>query len=207
MRLPRPGYADRLRRGHHEAPGHGLRHNDPAAPWLLPAKPRALRAPDWAEEAWRMWHQKEPRELLRQPYELPDDLVAVGRADRIYYSSDKWEEDGDFYTYYHDFDSHPTVYVPETWAWTKHADEDADVVDVVETLEMQHADDEVMLPMLSKTLELVVEIEGDKQSRKFKGASPLCCTRDLRTLVIFSSSGPVIVRGGKMVVTERGIVR
>ena len=155
-----------------------------------------------------MWHQKEPRELLTQPYELPEDVVGVGQAKRIYYSSDKWEEDGDFYTYYHDFDSHPTVYVPSTWSWAKHTEEDAPTLDVVKTLNMRHVDDEVMLPMLAKTLELVVEFdEGEDKSRKFKGATPLCCARDLKTLVIFSTDGPVIIRGGKMVVTERGIVR
>lgn len=190
-----------------------MRHNDPAAPWLLPDRPRRNRA-GWAADAWRMWHQKEPREIVEATYDFPDEVVPVGKAQRILYSSDKWEEDGDFYTYFHDFDSHPTVYAPSTSAWakkrankgTKHARGKA--LDVARTLKMAHVDDELQLPLLAKTLELIiVDVEGKKQSRKFRGDTPLCCTSDLKTLVILADDGPVIIRGGKMVVTERGIVK
>lgn len=182
-------------------------NDDPVAPWLLPISDDSGKwsGDEWSEEAWRMWHQKEPRELLQQKYELPKKVFAVGEADRIYYSSDKWEDDGDFYTYYHDFDSRPTVYVPRKTSWGKASSNPS--LDIVETLEMEHLNDAVRLPMLAKTLELVVEIDGEKKSRKFRGETPLCCTSDLKTLVIFASDGPIIIRGGKMVVTERGIVR
>jgi hypothetical protein len=175
-----------------------MRRNDPAAPWLLP---RMNESGEWSEDAWRMWHQKEPRELLQQKYELPKKVYAVGEADRIYYSSDKWEEDGDFYTYYHDFESRPTVYIPQKNGRGK------DYLDVVETLEMEHINDSVRLPLLAKTLELIVDVDGEKESRKFRGNTPLCCTSDLKTLVVFAGDGPIIIRGGEMVVTERGIVR
>lgn len=201
MRHHRPGYADRL-----WARYDRVRHNDPAAPWLLPLKPRKLVGDGWADEAWRMWHQKEPRELLDQKYELPPEVVPVGKAKKIFYSSDKWEEDGDFYTYYHDFDSHPTVYVPETSSWAKYAT-GGKPIDVADTLEMSSLHDEVRLPMLAKTLELIAIVDDDDKSRRFRGHPPLCCTRDLKTIVIFAHDGPVIIRGGKMTITERGIVR
>jgi len=204
VKYRRPGYADRLRS---TGTTHDrLRHNDPAAPWLLPAKPRKLSG-DWVEEAWRMWHQKEPREVLDQEYELPSEVIPVGKAHKIFYSSDKWEEDGDFYTYYHDFDSHPTVYVSPTSSWAKYAIQ-GKPLDVADTLEMASLDDQVRLPMLAKTLELIAIVgDGEEKNRRFRGHPPLCCTRDLRTIVVFAADGPVIVRGGKMVVTERGIVR
>lgn len=186
-----------------------MRHNDPAAPWLLPTRPRRGSA-HWAEDAWRMWHQKEPREVVEATYDFPEEVVPVGKAQRILYSSDKWEEDGDFYTYYHDFDSHPTVYAPSTSTWAKRANGSprAKPLDVARTLKMKHVDDELQLPLLAKTLELIiVDNDGDKQSRKFRGETPLCCTADLKTLVILASDGPIIVRGGQMVVTERGIVK
>jgi hypothetical protein len=160
-----------------------------------------------------MWHQKEPREIVEATYDFPDEVVPVGEAQRILYSSDKWEEDGDFYTYYHDFDSHPTVYAPSKSTWAKRANKGArgtkaKPLDVARTLKMAHVDDELQLPLLAKTLELiVVDVDGKKQSRKFRGETPLCCTSDLKTLVILANDGPIIVRGGQMVVTERGIVK
>jgi len=204
MRFPRPGYEARLLR-HADA---NVRQNDSeaseAAPWLR-AGARKRTKKNWTDETWRMWHQKEPRELLEKEYDLPKSVFAVGKATRIYYSSDKWEEDGDFYTYYHDFDSSPTVYVSKKTTWGKDATGKA--LDVAKTLEMAHLHDQVRLPMLAKTLELIVDIDDEKETRKFRGDTPLCCTRDLKTLVIFASDGPIIIRGGKMVVTERGIVR
>lgn len=186
-----------------------MRANDPAAPWLLSQRPRRGKA--WAEDAWRMWHQKEPREVVEATYDFPEEVVPVGKAQRILYSSDKWEEDGDFYTYFHDFDSHPTVYAPSKSAWAKkraNKGTRAKPLDVAHTLKMAHVDDELQLPLLAKTLELIiVDAEGKKQSRKFKGETPLCCTSDLKTLVVLASDGPIIIRGGQMVVTERGIVK
>lgn len=185
-----------------------MRHNDPAAPWLLPSGPRHGGA-HWAEDAWRMWHQKEPRELVEATYDFPEELQPVGKAKRILYSSDKWEEDGDFYTYFHDFDSHPTVYAPSRSAWAKRANgARAKPLDVARALNVNHVDDPQQLPLLAKTLELIItDVDGKKQSRKFRGETPLCCTSDLKTLVILASDGPIIIRGGQMVVTERGIVK
>lgn len=191
---------------------HRIRANDPAAPWLLPRMPRANLAQEhWAEEAWRMWHQKEPREVLPATYDFPEEVVPVGKAQRILYSSDKWEEDGDFYTYFHDFDSHPTVYAPARSAWAKtraNKSKQTKPLDVARTLKVPHVDSEIQLPLLAKTLELIiVGVDGKKASRKFRGETPLCCTSDLKTLLILASDGPIIIRGGQMVVTERGIVR
>jgi hypothetical protein len=185
-----------------------MRANDPAAPWLLPTRPRAS-GEHWAEDAWRMWHQKEPREMVETTYDFPEEVVPVGKAQRILYSSDKWEEDGDFYTYFHDFDSHPMVYAPSTSSWAKKRENRGSrPLDVARTLKMEHVDDELQLPLLAKTLELIiVDGEGKKQSRKFRGQTPLCCTSDLKTLLVLASDGPIIIRGGQMVVTERGIVK
>lgn len=188
-----------------------MRQNDPAAPWLLPRLPRSSRAREnWAAEAWRMWHQKEPREVVQATYDFPEELVPAGKAQRILYSSDKWEEDGDFYTYFHDFDSHPTVYAPSgsEWAKTRENRGRSSTLDVARALSVPDVNSQIHLPLLAKTMELIiVGLDGKKKSRKFRGETPLCCTSDLKTLLILASGGPIIIRGGKMVVTERGIVQ
>jgi hypothetical protein len=184
-----------------------VRQNDPAAPWLLASRPNGKKSKTWAADAWRMWHQKEPRELIEKTYDFPDEVVPVGKADRILYSSDKWEEDGDFYTYYHDFESHPTVYMPSTATWAKKRENKGKPLNVARTLGIKHVDDELSLPLLAKTMELIIECNGEKKSRKFRGDTHLCCTSDMKTLVILASDGPIIIRGGSMVVTERGILR
>lgn len=189
-----------------------LRRNDTEIPWAPRAKPPRGPVEDvdpWATEAWRMWHQKEPREIIPTEFKFPKTMILVGRADRILYRSDKWEEDGDFYTYYHDFDSHPEVYTTRNSPLAKSISARRnEEIDVADFLGMEHIDAELSLPLLATTMELILlDDQNKKKSKKFRPEPPLCCTSDLKTLVILFEGSPIIIRGGRMVVTERGIVR
>lgn len=191
----------------HKAP----RKNLTEVPWLPKIAPEGpIEDVDpWATEAWRMWHQKEPREIIPTSFKFPKKMVPVGKADRILYRSDKWEDDGDFYTYYHDFDSRPTVYTTDksTLAAIRENNTEGQI-DVADFLGMEHINAELSLPLLATTMELVVIGEdGKRRTKKFRPEPPLCCTADLKTLLILADDIPIIIRGGKMVVTERGIVR
>jgi len=193
------------------------------APWHKPAKKKDVFSDlhknkgifvpqerrNEAAKIWRMWHQKEPREVIPTTYDFPKTVFSVGTADRILYSSDKWEDDGDFYTYYHDFESHPSIYTTSASPLAhKDTRRNSDVVNVYEALGMERKDSQVTLPLLAKTLELkYIGPDGKKKSYKFKGKPPMCCAYDLKTLVILAEDAPIIIQGGNMVITERGIVR
>lgn len=192
-------------------PARSARRNEAAVPWNQTKVPQGPveDVDPWATDAWRMWHQKEPREIIPTSFKFPKKMVPVGKANRILYRSDKWEEDGDFYTYYHDFDSHPTVYTTEKSPLAKGLRSNGEEkIDVADFLGMEHINAELSLPLLATTMELIITGEdGKKRTKKFRLEPPLCCTSDLKTLVILSDDIPIIIRGGKMVVTERGIVR
>ena len=196
---------------------------DEVAPWHKPPRKRDIFADlykrtgvtarpddiDSAAKIWRMWHQKEPRKILSETYTFPKTAFEIGKADRILYSSDKWEDDGDFYTYYHDFDSHPEVY---TTARSPLAEglsrRNVDKIDVPATLGMEDVNSRMAFPILAKTMELkFTDLEGKKHSKKIKGRPWLCCAHDSRTIVILAKEAPIIIAGGQMVITERGIVR
>lgn len=192
------------------------------APWHAPVKKKDVFAdlqkdtgifvqPERRAEAakiWRMWHQKEPREVIPTTYDFPKTAFKVGTADRILYSSDKWEDDGDFYTYFHDFESHPSIYTTEYSPLAKGAKRNSDVIDVYAALSMERRNSQVTLPLLAQTMELkYIGPDGKKKSYKFKGKPPMCCAADLKTLVILAEEAPIIIQGGSMVITERGIIR
>ncbi len=189
------------------------RRNDgaSAAPWL-----RAERKPSgpisdadpWAIEAWRMWNQKEVRAVVPAEYDFPEKVIPIGKADRILYSADKWEEDGDFFTYYHDFDSHPFVYTEKGAPMTKGIRSKGGSLDVADVFGVETVNDSWSIPVLAYALELRwTTPEGKKARKKFKKDTIMSCAEDLKTLCILSEDAPVFIQGGTMEITERGIVR
>jgi hypothetical protein len=170
-----------------------------------------------AEDHFRLWHQKDPRELFEIDYDFPEHVYCVGRADAILYASDKWERDGDFFDYIHDFSSLPYVYACDgAFNLPAHGRKS-----VKQLLRATDLDGEFALPILAGVRQLVVcpldeegprNARGNPSARKqyldFEDPPLLCCSPDLKTLVIFSEErGPIFIRGGQMVVTERGIVK
>lgn len=155
-----------------------------------------------AEQVWRTWHQKNPRELHEVEYDFPEEVFSIGLAETIIYASDKWEDDGDFYDYVHEHETGAEVFT------TDGTGRRASVKSLLGTRQDLKTG-ELSLPMLGMVKELIVmPHDADaKHSLKFKEKPILSCSLDRKTLIIFSESkGPIFVRGGRMVVTERGIV-
>ncbi len=156
---------------------------------------------DVACRAFRMWHQKEPNGVVPYDYPLEDyDVFCAGVADTILYASDKWERDGNVHDYIHEFDSHPTV-----WTTDGHGEEGnpADLMDVDEV----SRNAEASLPILAAVKSLLVRREdGSKRDIRFRSPPMLLSTLDKKGLVILTEDvGPIYVRGGRMIVTARGI--
>jgi len=151
-----------------------------------------------AERHFTMWHQKNPHELLEATVQFPAQVACVGEATQTCYGSDKWHKDGDFEEYFHDHDGGVKVYM---------ASDDGDV-DTRRILHVRSLDGELAMPILAKTREITYRMaDGRKRTLRFTDAPMLCCTPDKKTLAIFSSKlGPILIRGGKMLVTKRGIV-
>ncbi len=154
-----------------------------------------------AERHARMWHQKERGWGVGDiplTFKFPDTVVQLGRAEEIVYQSDKWEEDFDFFPYTHTFDSHPFVYGIGDGAVEKN---------VAELLRVQRPNSSRWsLPLLAFVEQLTYD-DGKRSRRvKFRRDTAMSCSRDRKTVIILSESKPLFIRGGKMVVTARGIV-
>jgi hypothetical protein len=162
-----------------------------------------------AEELFREWHDKEPRKFLRRNEPLLDSerFCCIGRGVNVLYESDKWERDGESFPYIHDFESRPGVWVAE-----KHCLPSERIGKPVKTstlLGLRGSKDALHVAQLAIAKELVVE---NKDGEKFelelgKKGSPMYSTLDKKALLISTTKGPIIVRGGKMIVTSRGIVK
>lgn len=151
-----------------------------------------------AEKLYSMWHQKDPHEVLEANVQFPAQVACIGEATQTCYGSDKWHKDGELEEYFHDHDGNVKVYM---------ADPDADV-DTRKILRVQSLQGELAMPILAETREITFRMaNGKKRTLRFTDAPMLCCTPDKKTLVIFSQRlGPILIRGGKMLVTKRGIV-
>ncbi len=152
------------------------------------------RRNDSAADDYVMWHQKEPQESFRVDVNFPKIVRVLGVADCITYASDKWEDDGDFHDYVHEFDSGPLIY-------SKEGQGDEFAIDVEGDRE---------LPLLAYVKELIMLPVGGgaKKYLRFRSPPALCCTSDRKMLIIFTKKyGSLIVDGGKMHITERGIHR
>lgn len=158
---------------------------------------------------WRMWHKKEnPKKEYGRTEKLLSEkqFVPIGKAHEILYSSDKWERDGDHHDYIHEFESHPKVYIP-----LSKATEDEIIGQPKTTaavLGLRSPKKSLVVVELAKVRSFsyfdsegeLVEITGI--SGAIAASSP-----DKKTLLILSKKGPILVRGGQMKITARGIVK
>lgn len=156
-----------------------------------------------AESIHEMWHQKHPWTAKHRSYEFDRNgtgcVSPVGRAVEILYTSDKWEKNGDFWPYEHDFDSRPTVYT--YWG-------PGQGTRVSSLLGVQDINSSWEMAILAYVKSVTVDVDGEHHRMSFAGKGPvMTCSSDLKTVVILAKGGPIFVRGGKMVVTERGIVK
>jgi len=157
-----------------------------------------------AKRNYKAWHQKDFDDVITESYAFPDKVFYAGRMEYMVYESDKWEDDGDFYFYEHDFDSRPSFYVPRrarSFLPSKYR--------FRRTPRLLCVDDilgDVPLTALAIVIEMLVDGSEGRQKFVFKEPPVLAGTPDNKTLVIFSDKGPLFVSGAKMRVTERGIV-
>lgn len=160
-----------------------------------------------AMDSYSMWHQKHPNEVLDITIAWPEEVYQCGRAEQILYRSDKWEDDNNFFMYDHVFDTRPFVYcqrgsVLEPFANSKRRS----VRRLLRVNDLEK--DPVPLPYLAKAVELTISLsDGTGQTLNLVAEPALCCTLDLKTLVICMENDILFINGGKMHVTERGIVK
>ena len=158
-----------------------------------------------AQSNYRTWHQKEPDKVYEAAVAFPTRMVQVGEAETIEYHSDKWEEDGNIYPYVHDFDSKPAVYMdPDLVEGGSHFVSTQKLLGGG-SLRAEHA-----VAILATVANFSFDPVGGGKRQRFDFAEQplLVCTNDMKCVIILSQQlGPIVIRGGSMVVTERGIVR
>lgn len=137
---------------------------------------------------YEMWHQRRAKKITKASFSFPGHVSKIGRAIEILYRSDKFETDGKFYDYSHTFDSRPFVYGQDG-----SSDEDA-------------VSGELSLPLLGTVKWLLIKTASGEETLTFPRGTILSCSSDRKTVIILNKGDPLFVRGGKMVVTKRGIV-
>jgi hypothetical protein len=145
-----------------------------------------------AESIYRMWHQRNPDSQYEICFSkpLPPNVVKVGVALEIMYSSNKWS--GKYEDYVHTCDSEAPVYE------CTDGPGDMPVTRLLHTPEVAELADMVQLTWRTN--------DGEDRTRSFKAARML--TPDRKTLVIVRPRGnPIFISGSKMRITARGIVR
>jgi hypothetical protein len=165
-----------------------------------------------------MWHQKEVDAIDETTLHLPEKLRCIGTADEVLYQSDKWEQDGDFYPYQHDFSSAPSVFIADGAVLGQRGAKDGRdgpaassrggrIVSTKTFLRLSSLHGQIAWPLLAFVEELSLRVPGqaEKLTLRFTRPPMMCCA-DKKTLVILHDD-LIVIRGGSMVVTERGIVR
>lgn len=163
---------------------------------------RRTEVSDDVARAYRMWHQKHPKTVRQVTYDFPESIPVLGTALRIVYWSDKWEADDDGYFYEHDFDSRPPVYgeFHKRGAGARHVDTAKDL------LKVPSVNSTMEFPILADAVELSIDVPGEGvRTLQFKRPPVMLCTKDRKALVILHER-PIVIRGSRMRVTERGIV-
>lgn len=152
-----------------------------------------------------MWHQKEVETAYTKSVPFPSKMVCIGHAEEIVYLSDKWEDHADFYSYIHTFDSHPEVYADERVFHGVKAKSTAKLLGVRGT----GSRDKLATPILARVAEFTyVDNEGETHIMRFDFPPLMLCSPDTEGLIIASDKmGPIVVRGGQMEITERGIIK
>lgn len=160
---------------------------------------------DDAVEAHEMWHQKHVEAAYTKDVPFPTKMVCVGHADEIVYLSDKWEKHADFYSYIHRFYSHPEVY-----ASAEHFD-GARPRSTAKLLGVRSAGarDKLATPILARVAEFSYTAhDGTPHVMRFDFPPLMLCSPDKEGLIIASDkTGPIVVRGGQMEITEHGIIK
>lgn len=177
-------------------------------------------------DVYREWHQKEPdfSKSVETTFDFPEKVSVIGTAFRIIYSSDKWEPKPYLYDHYFgtysekgfepydldgNFNPHEHGWKPEASVYGV-AEKGAKVGEKIETqrlLGVQSFAEQLPLPILATVQSLTCHDGSKAQRTVFGGRQPLLCsTLDKRTLVIFDFPSVILINGGTMRVTERGIV-
>jgi hypothetical protein len=148
---------------------------------------------------YRMWTKKNPGEVFAMDFNFPEVVGVLGKAMRIIYWSDKWEQDGDGFHYEHDFDSSPEV-------WCASADDRSRNIETL--LRIRDVNDtESSWPVLGEVCELSLRLaDGYVKNFRFKKPPVMTCSADQRCLCILYKREPIFIKGGRMKVTARGIV-
>lgn len=162
-----------------------------------------------AHDTFRMWHQKDPRkEIPVSGVKLLDELDfgCIGRATEIKYTSDKWEIDGDFFPYVHDHASRPGVYVP--LSKTSPEEQIGRTRSTLSLLGLRKQPRTLEVAQLGTVDELTfIDADGEEQVQAYGRQALLLSTPDRKGVLILAGKRPIIVRGGEMRVTSRGIVK
>lgn len=160
---------------------------------------------DKAVKNHEMWHQKEVDTAYTKNVPFPSNMVCIGHAEEIVYLSDKWEDHANFYTYVHTFDSHPEVYADARNFHGAKTKSTSKLLGVRGT----GANDKLATPILARVSEFTyVDHDGKSHVMRFDFPPLMLCSPDTEGLIIASDVvGPLVVRGGQMEITERGIVK
>lgn len=153
-----------------------------------------------AEELFKIWHAKEPTKHTVVKVELPKTMYMQGRAETIIYRSTKWETKA--FDYVHDFDSNPPLYYD--------GPTDLGAQSTSSLLPRSNPDSkQIPLTLLGHVLSLdMIDADGELVEVTLGRKEPmLLSTIDAKGLVILCDHGPIIIKGGKMTVTKRGIVK
>lgn len=157
-----------------------------------------------------MWHQRQPSSAYEKHVQFPKSLVCIGKAHEIIYISDKWEEHADFFSYVHSFDSHPEVY------GDANSFSDFPIGKPKSTAKLINVKDvndsaKLAAPILARVAEFSLFLNDDYDTPyvlRFDFPPLMICSPDMEGLIILSDNkGPIVVKGGQMEITQRGIVK
>jgi len=155
-----------------------------------------------AVDDYHSWHQKDPdKVLVADGVKLPESLYAVGRSRELEYASDKWEDDGARYLYGHDSDSGPTVYCAKKYPWAGKSTSTAAL------LAVRNLEEPITLPILGVATYIIYDDTRNRSHKLvFQDEAVMCGALDRAAVVILTNAGPVVIRGGKLSISWRGII-
>lgn len=180
--------------------------SNPGTPRRNDASPRRRNK---ADSIFREWHDKDPRKDIG-PIKVKDlgvsTFACVGKCEQIEYDSDKWEKDGELHSYYHDTTSKPGVWIPSTYAGEdERIGRDKSTSSLLGAKPGKGA---LWLAQLAFCTSLTYKDKsGEKLGMEISGKSKMLSTPDKKGVLILTRKGPVIVHGGSMRVTPRGLVK
>lgn len=182
---------------------HKLPPNDPASWRPIRKNPRKD-----AEDVYRMWHRKEPRNrfVVSGGCSEDDGMLCVGQAHNIVYRSGKWEKGRKTNDYIHHFDSKPSVYMlTKKLPASARSNPDKTVGDLVSGAINENG--QVEVAELATPLSFGLDDGEDGADIQInRGAKVYGCV-DQKTVIIHDPKWKlIIIKGGRMHFDERGIV-